>query len=43
MVGINTKVNCYHLKIDFTIALHRQKSIALNLKRYETLKEEVQS
>lgn len=41
-VGIDPKVSCHHLKIDPKVAPHRQKRRALNLERYEALKEEVQ-
>ncbi|XP_022858151.1 uncharacterized protein LOC111379057 [Olea europaea var. sylvestris] len=42
MVGIDPKVSCHHLKVDPKVAPHRQKRRALNLERYEALKEEVQ-
>lgn len=41
MVGIDSKVTCHHLKIDSKDTLHSQKRRALNLERYETLKDEV--
>lgn len=42
MVGIDSKVSCYHLNINPKFTHHLQKRIALNPERYETLKEEVQ-
>lgn len=42
MVDIDPKVSSHYLKIDPTIALRRQKRRALNLEKYEALKEEVQ-
>ncbi|XP_022880877.1 uncharacterized protein LOC111398174 [Olea europaea var. sylvestris] len=42
MVGIDPKVSCHHLKIDPKVASHRQKKRALNLEKYEALKEKVQ-
>lgn len=42
MIGINLKTSYHHLKIDPKANPHRQKRKALNLERYETLKDEVQ-
>lgn len=42
MVGIGPKASHHHLKIDPKANPHRRKMRALNLERYETLKDKVQ-
>lgn len=39
MISIGPKVNCHHLKTNPKISLHRQKRMALNLKKVRGLKE----
>lgn len=42
MVGNDSKVSCHYLKIDPKAPPHRQKMRALNPKRYEVSKDEVE-
>ncbi|XP_022897827.1 uncharacterized protein LOC111411539 [Olea europaea var. sylvestris] len=41
MLGIDPRISCHHLNINFSCAPHRQKRRALNSELYEALKEEI--